>query len=80
MFAGGMVVVSRPMYEKLGTRWTCTVLGCLAVLLAPAPFVFFRWGPKVRAISLFAGNRRSNDGAQDVSEEEKDPMQEVGKK
>ena len=78
MFAGGMVVVLRTMYENLGTRWTCTVLVCLVALLVPDPFVLFKWGSNVRAISRFTGKREMDDGAEDVSEEDNDPMQEIG--
>ena len=68
------------MCEKSGTRWTCTLLGCLATLLAPAPFVIPQLGTKFRAIRCFARNRMSDDSTEDVFEEEEDPMQEAGRK
>lgn len=39
------------MFHNLGTQWAGTLLGCLALLLSPVPFVFFFWGPKLRAMS-----------------------------
>lgn len=49
--SGAMVVVSVPMYENLGVDWTLTLLGCIAVLLTPIPYVFYMYGGKVRARS-----------------------------
>lgn len=54
LMAGGMVVAARPVYEGIGVRWTMTLLGCVAVVLTPAPYVLFRWGEKLRGKSLFA--------------------------
>jgi hypothetical protein len=54
MIAGGMVMASRPMYSGIGVRWTMTLLGCIAVVLAPAPLVFWRLGPKLRKRSPYA--------------------------
>jgi DHA1 family multidrug resistance protein-like MFS transporter len=36
IFSGAMQLVNRPLWTALGTHWTCTLLGCLAVVLAPA--------------------------------------------
>jgi hypothetical protein len=54
MIAGGMVMASRPMYSGIGVHWTMTLLGCIAVVLAPAPLVFWRLGPKLRKKSPYA--------------------------
>jgi hypothetical protein len=51
--AGGMVMAARPMYEGIGVHWTMTLLGCLAAALCPAPFVFWLYGPKLRAKSPY---------------------------
>ena len=48
LIAGGMVVAARPMYEGIGVHWTMTLLGCIAVLLAPAPLLFWKCGAKLR--------------------------------
>jgi hypothetical protein len=54
LIAGGMTVAARPMYEGIGVHWTLTFLGCVATLLAPAPFVCYRYGKKFRKKSHFA--------------------------
>ena len=42
------------MYTRLTPKWASTLLGCIAVLMAPIPFVLFFWGPKIRARSRVA--------------------------
>ncbi|KAK4096612.1 MFS general substrate transporter [Parathielavia hyrcaniae] len=54
MIAGGMVMASRPMYSGIGVHWTMTLLGSIAVVLAPAPLIFWRLGPKLRKTSPYA--------------------------
>lgn len=54
LIAGGMVIATRPMYEGIGVHWTMTWLGSVAVLLAPAPLLFWKYGPKIRRKSSWA--------------------------
>ncbi|KAJ9501607.1 hypothetical protein H2202_002569 [Exophiala xenobiotica] len=54
LVAGGMVMAARPMYEGIGVHWVCTLLGCIAVVLAPAPLVFYRLGARLREKSPYA--------------------------
>ncbi|KAF2145841.1 uncharacterized protein K452DRAFT_305783 [Aplosporella prunicola CBS 121167] len=56
--AGGMTVVGIPMFERLGPHWTLTLLGCISVLLAPIPFVLYRYGPMIRQRSKNVVNRQ----------------------
>lgn len=52
--AGGMVEVSIPMYKNLGVHWTLTVLGAISLMMAPVPFLFYRYGSTVRKHSRHA--------------------------
>lgn len=63
LVAGGMVMASRPMYERIGVHWTLTIMGSIAVILAPAPFFFWRYGAKLREKSPYA--KGDDDGDQD---------------
>lgn len=54
LIAGGMVMATRPIYNAIGVHWTMTLLGCTAVILAPAPLVFWKLGPKLRQKSPYA--------------------------
>lgn len=49
-----MIEVAIPMYEKLGVHYTCTLLGGLSALLVPVPFLFYKYGEKIRGMSKFA--------------------------
>lgn len=42
------------MFTKLGVGWACTILGIVGLVLAPSPFLFYKYGPRIRASSTFA--------------------------
>lgn len=52
--SGGMVMITEPMYKGLGVAWTCTLLGCVAALLTPVPWVFWWYGSIIRRRSKWA--------------------------
>lgn len=39
------------MFHNLGTQWAGTLLGCLAIFLAPVPITFYIFGEKIRSLS-----------------------------
>jgi hypothetical protein len=41
------------MYNGLGVNWATSVLGLVAVALAPVPVIFFVWGARIRKTSRF---------------------------
>ncbi|QPG96612.1 hypothetical protein C2857_004732 [Epichloe festucae Fl1] len=53
LFGAGFPLFSREMYDKLGTAWATSVLGFVAVAMAPLPYVFYHFGPRIRARSTF---------------------------
>lgn len=52
--SGGMVMITEPMYKGLSVKWTLTLLGCIAAVLTPVPWVFWKWGPSIRQRSKWA--------------------------
>ena len=52
--ACGLPLAAPKMYENLGTRWATSLLGFLTLALAPAPFLFYRYGDQLRKNSRFA--------------------------
>lgn len=42
------------MFEGMGINWAMTLLGCLAALFIPMPFLFYYKGKTIRAKSKFA--------------------------
>ncbi|KAL7651535.1 hypothetical protein ACMYSQ_011244 [Aspergillus niger] len=43
-----------PMYDALGVEWTSTVLGAVALVFMPAPYIFRRYGVAIRKSSRFS--------------------------
>ena len=54
LVCGGMVVVGIPMYSNLGVHWALTIMGALSAVMVPVPFLFYRYGEKIRGWSKFA--------------------------
>ncbi|KAM6494771.1 MFS polyamine transporter [Amanita muscaria] len=42
------------MFRKLHINWATTLLGLIALLFVPCPFLFFKYGSRIRAKSRFA--------------------------
>ncbi len=42
------------MYRKLGSEWATSLLGFLCVTMAPAAWVFWRYGKRIRGFSRYA--------------------------
>ena len=53
LFGAVFPLCSRQMYERLGTAWATSLLGFLAVSMTPLPWVFYRYGPRIRALSKY---------------------------
>lgn len=58
---GGTIPLAGPaMYEKLGANWAGTLLGILEVIIIPIPFVFYRYGAKIRMKSALIRELRED--------------------
>lgn len=44
---------AKPLYARLGVSWACTLLGILTALMCLIPFVFIKYGAKIRENSKF---------------------------
>ncbi|KIM80274.1 hypothetical protein PILCRDRAFT_822775 [Piloderma croceum F 1598] len=42
------------MFTKLGVNWASTLLGIIGIVLTPSPFLFYKFGARIRAGSTFA--------------------------
>ncbi|KKZ59873.1 hypothetical protein EMCG_05336 [[Emmonsia] crescens] len=50
---GGVLPLAGPaLYAKLGPNWAATLLGLLEVMIIPIPFVFYKYGHKIRMKSV----------------------------
>jgi hypothetical protein len=50
------------MMKRLGFGWGISLLGFIALVLLPVPWVIFKWGPTLRARSQYI--RQVEDAAQ----------------
>ncbi len=46
------------MYENLGTQWASSVPAFLGLVCAPLPFLFYRWGKRLRERSKYASEAK----------------------
>ena len=42
------------MFEGMGIQYAMTLLGCVAAIFIPMPFILYRYGKSIRAKSKFA--------------------------
>ncbi|KAJ7600529.1 major facilitator superfamily domain-containing protein [Mycena floridula] len=52
--ASAFPLFTNQLYTKLGINWATTLIGIFSIILAPIPFVFYRFGPRIRSNSEFA--------------------------
>ncbi|KAF8637055.1 hypothetical protein AX16_010910 [Volvariella volvacea WC 439] len=52
--AAAFPVFTERMFLELGINWACTLIGLVALLLAPSPLLFMKYGQRIRARSQFA--------------------------
>lgn len=53
-FGGAFPLFSEQLFTDIDIKWGATILGGVAVLLIPVPFMFYIWGKKIRQKSRFA--------------------------
>ncbi|GAA6006447.1 MFS transporter [Rhodotorula paludigena] len=54
IFAAALPLVAMPLYHNLGPGRACSILGGIAGGLGTVPFLFYVYGPRLRAMSRFA--------------------------
>ena len=52
-FSATFPLFALQLYEGLGVGWATSILGLCALLLAPVPFLFFRYGEWLRSRSKY---------------------------
>ena len=53
ILAASLPLVARPMFNTLGVGSAMSILGGIACLLLPVPFVLMKYGPRLRTMSKF---------------------------
>ncbi|KAI0067788.1 MFS general substrate transporter [Artomyces pyxidatus] len=54
MFGAAFPLFARQMFDTLNPRWASTLLGGIACLMIPIPFILRKYGPLLRSKSRFA--------------------------
>ncbi len=75
-----MVVVLRPRDQSLGTRWTCIILVVSLFSWRWLCSPLSHWNQMPELLVAFAGRREKDDGAEDDSQKEKDPIHQFRRK
>ncbi|EFX05474.1 c6 zinc finger domain containing protein [Grosmannia clavigera kw1407] len=57
VISGALLPASVPMYKNLGPHFTLTWVGVLAALMAPLPFLLYKYGHQIRAMSKNVQNQ-----------------------
>lgn len=57
-FAAAFPLFGDQMYDKLGDQWASTLLAMLTLVMAPFPYLFFRFGKRIRGRSKFASGEQ----------------------
>jgi len=53
-FAAAFPLFGLQMYERLGDQWATSLLAFLTVAMMPFPYIFFRYGKRIRGKSRYA--------------------------
>ncbi|KAJ5261348.1 MFS general substrate transporter [Penicillium angulare] len=59
--AGGMTVAGIPFYRNMGVHYTLTILACISSVMTLLPYIFYRYGPKIRSRSKYATHNRDGE-------------------
>jgi hypothetical protein len=54
LMAASFPLFTTQMFENLGSNWACTILGGIALLLCGCPFLFAKYGARIRASSTYS--------------------------
>lgn len=55
-FAGALPLAARPMFKAMTNTGALAFLAGVMTLLAPVPFIFYKFGPRLRKSSRYASN------------------------
>jgi hypothetical protein len=51
------------LVDSIGFDWTCSLLAFITLVLVPVPWVFFKFGPTLRAKSTYVPQETVDDNA-----------------
>lgn len=66
VLAGALPLAGHALYDTLGANWAGTMLGLLEVAIIPIPFIFYRYGGKIREKSILIRQMRDIEQRQEA--------------
>lgn len=60
------IVPMLAVYTALGIPWATSLFGFIAVALTPVPWVLYKWGPQIRAMSHYETIKVGIPGAEEA--------------
>ncbi|KAL9031136.1 MAG: hypothetical protein Q9196_000812 [Gyalolechia fulgens] len=57
VISGALSPASVKMYEDLGPHWSLTIVAIVSTIMAPVPFILYKYGHRIRAMSRHAQNK-----------------------
>lgn len=69
-FGAVLPFAAKPMYRAMGVAWATSLLGFFSLALCVVPFVFVRWGGKMRERSKFCQYLRARREEEELAREE----------
>jgi hypothetical protein len=54
LFGTAFPLFTTQMYEKLGNQWASSIPAFLSLCCLPFPFLFYKYGPKIRSKCKYA--------------------------
>ena len=70
IFGALLPLAAKPLFTRLGVDWACSLLAFLSLGMAVIPFMFIRYGDRIRANSRFCQYLKEQE-EQEVEEEER---------
>lgn len=77
LFGAAFPLFGRQMFLGMHIQWAATLLGCVAAVLAPIPFIFYFYGARIRAKSKIAPVFSAPADEPDLSDTNVDENEEV---
>lgn len=68
------------MFETLGISWACSLLGFISLAFCVVPFIFIRYGDKIRANSKFCQELKQQKVEREEKQEERHRREEYWEK
>jgi hypothetical protein len=69
-FGAVLPFAARPMYKAVGVAWATSLLGFFSLALCVVPFVFVKWGGRMRDRSQFCQYLRTKKQEEEEDREE----------